>query len=502
MNKLIIRMKKMMNLTSVMAVLLGIFLMSSCSKKSGEKSTATGWSYNDPKWGGYEKSKNVEQETGPGLVLIEGGTFVMGNVEADIMYDYHNVPRRVTVSSFYMDECEVSNQHYRDYVYWTQNTFGDVYPELVKKALPDTLVWRSKLGYNEPYVEYYFRHPGFNEYPVVGVNWLQANEYAKWRSNRVNEMLMIDKGFIDYDAEQKGEDHFDTKSYLYGQYEAIEKKGMPNHDPNGEPTRKVRFSDGVMLPDYRLPTEAEWEYAALALIGATVEGTEQVTERRIYTWDGASVRSEKHGKGQGEILANFMRGRGDMMGVAGALNDNAEITAPVTAYLPNDFGLYNMSGNVSEWTLDVYRPMSTQDMDDFNPYRGNIFQTMDMDEENKPQRDSLGRIKYREYTQDEIGNRTNYRKSNVINYADGDEESGYTYETNMTTLISDKSRVIKGGSWRDRAYWLSPGTRRYMDEDQASSTVGFRCAMIRIGTPDGNTFKAPKNTKAKAKYKL
>ena len=80
-------------------------------------------------------------------------------------------------------------------------------------------------------------------------------------------------------------------------------------------------------------------------------------------------------------------------------------------------------------------------------------------------------------TDEESKNRRNYQKGNVINYLDGDSSSGVSYGYGITSLISDKSRVVKGGSWNDRAYWLSPGTRRYLEEDQASSTIGFRCAM-------------------------
>lgn len=468
------------------------FTFSSCSKK--DKSSATGWNYNDPKFGGFEKSEKKEQASAPGMIFIEGGTFVMGNTEQDVMFEYHNIPRRVTVSSFLMDEAEVSNINYREYIYWLGRTFGSVYPEYVKAALPDTLVWRQELSYNEPYVEHYFRHPSYNDYPVVGVTWLQANEFCRWRTDRVNELKLIEEGVLEFDPDQVGEDHFNSKSYLLGKYEGITKKGMKSYNPTGEETRAVKFEDGIMVPDYRLPTEAEWEYAALALIGTQPsKGEERYTERRIYPWNGQGVRYSKGGKNQGDIMANFARGRGDYMGLAGALNDNAEITAPVRAYLPNDFGLYNMAGNVSEWCLDVYRPMTSQDAEDFNPFRGNIFKTLDMDEEGAPQRDSLGRIKYREYTAEEIGQRDNYRKSNVINYIDGDEESGFTYESDQTTLVSDKSRVIKGGSWQDRAYYLSPGTRRFMDEDKSSSTVGFRCAMINVGSPNGKTFKAPKS---------
>src|SRR5690606_26320466 len=95
----------------------------------------------------------------------------------------------VTVNSFYMDEAEISNLQYGEYVYWLQRVFVS-YEEVYKKALPDTLVWRNRLAFNEPYVEYYFRHPAYKDYPVVGVNWLQATDFAAWRTDRVNEMIL------------------------------------------------------------------------------------------------------------------------------------------------------------------------------------------------------------------------------------------------------------------------------------------------------------------------
>jgi gliding motility-associated lipoprotein GldJ len=193
------------------------------------------------------------------------------------------------------------------------------------------------------------------------------------------------------------------------------------------------------------------------------------------------------------------------MGVAGDLNDGASLPAPVLSYWPNDYGLYNMAGNVSEWTLDVYRPLSHQDVADFNPFRGNVVKVIktDMDGHIAP-KDSLGRIEYVEIDESKIANRDNFRKANNINYKDGDYESSIEvgsdwtagpeyenttaqmYDYGKTSLISDKSRVVKGGSWKDGVYFLSPGVRRFMDEDKSSATVGFRCAMNRVGSPAGN----------------
>ncbi|MBK7214867.1 MAG: SUMF1/EgtB/PvdO family nonheme iron enzyme [Bacteroidales bacterium] len=475
------------------ALFAAIFTMlSSCTK---EASRSTGWEYNNPKNGGFEVVPYKEPITGPGLVFIEGGTFTMGRMSDDPMYEWNNIPRRVTIPSFYMDETEVANIDYVEYLYWLNRVFGTNYPEVYRKALPDTLVWREKLAYNEPLIETYLRHPAYRNYPVVGISWTQASDYCLWRTDRVNEMMLIKSGILDFDPAQKNENNFNTEAYLAGQYDGLVNKPLPDLNPNGTGERRVRIEDGIMLPKYRLPTEAEWEFAAYGLIGNT--HFERVVERRIYPWNGTILRTDDK-KYYGSFVANFKRGRGDYMGVAGNLNDGAEIPSEVGSYWPNDYGLYNMAGNVSEWVLDVYRPLSFEDVSDFAPYRGNVFQTRITDAEGYlVPKDSLGRIKYRQVSEEEAMGRFNYRKANNINYLDGDyqsligvdwaqkgEDENNTqkmYEYGVTSLISDKARVYKGGSWKDAAFYLSPASRRYLDEDKSTNFIGFRCAMSRVG---------------------
>lgn len=641
------------NLNYLICFLLITCLISSCGTEY-ETSSITGWDYNNPKNGGFQKVPFEEQETGPGLILIEGGTFTMGRVEQDVTYENHNIPRRVSISSFYMDETEISNYHWCEYMYWVRRTYTD-FPMVYKKSLPDTLSWREKLGFNEKYVEYYLRHPAYRDYPVVGVSWQQASEFCKWRTDRVNEFILIREGILVSNPNQQNEP-FTTDAYMAGQYEqGLNPQGqIADLDPSKggyDPTtgklktkdlatRKVRMSDGIILPRYRLPTEAEWEFAAYGLIGNTVD--ERIIEKRVYPWDGHWVRNPQENF-QGDMLANFVRGRGDYMGVSGHLNDNADITAPVYSYWPNDYGLYNMAGNVSEWVLDVYRPMTSRDADEFRPFRGNVFKTKvlnasgsidekydvtiyDIDgieqyiaefkaerEDKVPQgnrtygyvkknrldsvenellsvisnkikeaqdfmknRQTLeasgkiqeifdqifqdfdlqvqqdadlagynieispmlrsgmadfilntpGNVQMRDVTAEENMKRSNYRIADNIDYLDGDLKSSIyhpgdpdnnqgdidefnkgiengglnedwamyqrglqkkngTIAGAITSLISDKSRVYKGASWKDRAYYLNPGTRRYLEEDRSTSAIGFRCAMDRIGSPSG-----------------
>jgi gliding motility-associated lipoprotein GldJ len=201
-------------------------------------------------------------------------------------------------------------------------------------------------------------------------------------------------------------------------------------------TRSQLIELGVVIAEFRLPNEAEWEYAAKAMIG-TQYLDENQEYGRIYPWDGRGVRNPydsrgKKGAKQGDFLANFKRGRGDYAGIAGdQTNDGEIIPSNVYDMAPNDFGLYNMAGNMNEWVYDVYRPLSFQDADDLNPLR----------------------------------------KDGVY-----DEKEAYG-----TSLFNDSIRVYKGGSWKDVTYWLAPGARRFMHQDSSTNHIGFRCAMVSLG---------------------
>jgi len=515
-------------------ILAATLMLTSCWNKSS-KSATTGWNLNDPTWGGYDVSDRTQQGTAPGLVFIEGGSFVMGHISEDSRYKWDNVAHTVTVSSFYMDETEVSNESYGEFVYWMQRAYGEEYPEKVRAIYPDTNAWRDKLAWREGFVDYYFQSPSYKDYPVVGVTWEQAQAFCTWRTDRVNEKVLIDMGIIMLDQENIGTGAFQTDVYLAGRYEGETKKGIPDLNPtNGGEERNVRQADGILYPYYRLPTEAEWEFAALGMIGNTYD--ERVVEHKTYPWAGQSLRSANK-KYYGQFLANFKRTRGDAMGVAGNLNDGWDYTCPVKWYFPNDYGLYNMAGNVSEWCMDVYRKIvNPVGADDLDPFRGNIYRTYEVDEDGEVMIGEDGLIVRKDVEFD--ANRRNYRQANNVNYLDGDrasnlgtdgwraadEEEGedgeYEYEeesyeedeeeeeselsqmsvddtwtNNMyrrasdnqkenptVSLVNNKVRVVKGGSWKDRAYYLQASTRRYYDQDKSTSWIGFRCAMDRLGS--------------------
>lgn len=427
---------------------LAVVFMSACNliggsggapsaENPGFASSATGMEFNEE--GGFQVNEFRGQPDGPNLIFIEGGRTVLGSFEEDVVYAHDNLERAVTVASFYMDETEVANIHWLEYEYYIKQDSDEYY---WRNNMPDTTVWAKDLAFNDPYVNSYYRYPGFRYFPVVGVNWRQAVNYCKWRTTVVNLKLAEDAGYLDPVA--SGDDAF---------------AGAEGGDLSASAGTAPGLSSGVVLPGYRLPTEAEWEYAAQALIG-TQWLDENQTHRRLYPWDGHALRNP-YGKSMGYFLANFKRGNGDYAGIAGKLNDGAMITTYIYDYPPNDFGLYNMAGNVNEWVQDVYRPLSFQDMDDLNPARRDAV----LDSETGYDADYSF-----------IGKEAAYSEEDWV------KTSGLQKSYNADNPPMKRLRVYKGGSWSDVAYWLSPGTRRFLFEDSATSTIGFRCAMIRAGS--------------------
>ena len=257
--------------TNLFISVLIIALLASCSssKRRSNVSQGTGLDINSSR-GGFQYETNYRgQETGPGLVFIPGGTFVKGRVQDDVMRDWNNAPVRVQVRSFYMDETEVTNLMYNEYLDWLERVYknqGNPYSDVYEAALPDTMVWRSPLGFNEDMVNNYMRHPSFQDYPVVGVTWQQATKYAKWRTERVNEGLLEREGYIEkgvslqIDSISPGNE-FNTQTYLYLPDKVyggnIADLAGRNAQPRGRETDStaltfVKREKGLLLPEYRL----------------------------------------------------------------------------------------------------------------------------------------------------------------------------------------------------------------------------------------------------------
>ncbi|SHI36342.1 protein involved in gliding motility GldJ [Algibacter luteus] len=558
-------MKKVVAFKILLVLALAV-VSTSCKKSSSSKnsSRATGWDINSREGGFQYNTDFKEQETAPGLVFVEGGTFTKGRVQDDVMHDWNNSPNQQHVQSFYMDETEVTNAMYMEYLDWIKRTYppsDPFYRAIYHGALPDTLVWRNRLGFNEVMTENYLRHPGYGEYPVVGVSWIQAVEFANWRTDRVNEHKLTEAGYLKRDAMIKdvnAEQTFSTDTYInaptltYGGNEEIIR-------PEGRGRRNVRVDEdgnesgvfatretGIISPKYRLPTETEWEYAALGL--SELRSYNLYRGRKKYPWDGQYTRSGKR-KIRGDQMANFKQGKGDYGGIAGWSDDGADITNAVKSYEPNDFGLYDMAGNVAEWVADVYRPIIDDEFNDFNYYRGNVYTKNALNDDGTVKvvtiddivydtlsngkvvaRNLPGEILQVPVDENETYLRSNFDKSDQINFRDGDKRSSRYFESfnddeneggaesetrkmynspkhtitrdslgniireydkrnSRTSLINDKVRVYKGGSWKDREYWLDPAQRRYFPQDMATDYIGFRCAMSRVGSKSKNKTK-------------
>ena len=304
-----------------------------------------------------------------GMVYVPPGTFIMGEVDENVASTQISFNKQVTISGFYMDQTEITNNEYRQFVETVIRGDGDGLGDYedgeavlsppegysVEDFYPDSTVWIRDFAHHlgDPLLTYYFSHPAFDEYPIVSISWEAARFFCKWRTKHLN----------DYRA----------------------RRGL------------------VPMPGFRLPNEAEWEYAA--------RGGRKLAK---YPW-GSPYPTNKLGC----FLANFKPGRGNY------ISDGYSYTAPVGSFFANDFDLYDMSGNVSEWCEDAFSEIAQTLVWDINPL-----------------------------------------------YVDENEPR----------------KVVRGGSWKDISYFLQTGTRTMEDKDRARASIGFRCAMTHLGRSSGEEF--------------
>lgn len=518
----------------LIALLASFVTFTNCGKSSksggGTKkfTSKTGWKPNDQK-GWFFSNKKKKEKAWVGMVFVEGGSFTMGLVKDDVMKDWNNTPTRMHVRSFFIGETETTNYEYREYTTWLKMVFSDN-RDIYEGALPDSLCWINKLSRNDIFTENYFRSPQFDYYPVVGVSWLQAQRYCDWLTDRSNEKELMDKGIINkglYTDESKnvGADHFNAERYKYNDAsldQIVDKNkwakqtNIKNKNTRVQAVNKAANTN--LVPKFRLPTEAEWEYAALAQTAEREYNAYQNKEPEIAKLKG------KKGRQRGKYLDNFKMGIGNYGGIGGWGNDGAAIPADVKSYPANEFGLYSMFGNVAEWVQDVYRPIIDQTGNDFNYFRGNIYDRIiynndgtgkkvedsslmydtlsdgrslyrilpgDIDREvyedarNFRDGDAQSSLDVQKFAMnDDMQQEKDYYNSPVRNFRvtdDGRVILDKDVDDNRTTDISNEMRVVKGGSWSDTSYWLDPAQRRYMQQGSSASWVGFRVAQDHLG---------------------
>ncbi len=492
------------------------------TKKFTSKS---GWRPNDRK-GWFFAGKQQKEKSWPGMVYVEGGTFTMGLVKDDVMHDWNNSPRRMQVNSFFIGETEITNYEYREYLTWLKYVFPPSDPSFVniyKGSLPDTLTWNNELSRND-LAEHYLRSPEYDYYPVVGVNWLQATRYCDWLTDRANEKALIDQGVISKDFYLNDANNVGGTAFNLDKFKA--------NDPEMQAyinTQRLQQKSGIkttnqrilaankspnsnLVTRFRLPTEVEWEYAAV--------GVQKNREYNNILGKKPEIEKLRGTKGRqnGMLLENFKIGTGDYSGVAGWKNDGAAITSDVKNYPSNDLGIYGMYGNVAEWTADVYRPIIDAEYSDFNYYRGSALEAIVKNGDGSSKKIDMNSIKYDTLSDGRLlakgypGKFEREVLNDYSNFRDGDFPSslegshGKEIDSSManfdmynsarkkfivdsrgrvilqkdrkdrTSQVSNYIRVVKGGSWLDTAYWLDPGQRRYKDQAKSFGWVGFRVA--------------------------
>ena len=461
---------------------IAVSVFCSCSRLLGGRgskgiSETTGWNITDPEGMFNAKTRYDVQKTGAGLFFIEGGSFVMRRTKEDVMHNWNNTPKRQQVHSFYTDEIEVTNIAYREYLSWLKKVFPPEeaqFSKIWQSALQDTTVWRSSHTYNEVYFNNYLHHP-YNYHPVVGVNWLQTNRYAAWRTDRVNERILIKRGYIRKEEaiESRGTDNFSTEVYLdnSSRYSDAPVDQSDSTEPGvlggffkRAKKRKgfVNREDDILLSAYRLPTEVEREYAAVV-----------PNCRRIYNIQQGRKSPLAHLRGKrpvqkGDFLANFKRRIGAYSGITGWPNDGAATTCETKKFPASDAGLYDIKGNVAEWVADRYESIIDEKASDLNYYRGNTF-TKVMREDGKTAVitedvtcDTLpnGKLVYHN-----LPGQILYEKLEDQKKYEVQDERGAQPEVPIKRGYGSDHhyvfRVVKGGYWRD------PAERRFSERRQS-----------------------------------
>ncbi len=535
-------------------IMMGIITLTNCRTTKNE--VTTGWTYNEPEISGFEtspvKQKKLSKRAAlyfKDMLLIEGGTFNMGRVSNiittidDTTLLESDIPRRVTVVSFYLCNHEVTNAEYREFVNWVRDSIAlwllaktdpsfylsegskmlnwkritEIYTEknhevlqemympenerFYKKKMfdtkrfnytfnnglyidsiciyPDTLCWINDFtyGYNEPLVKSYFWHPAYNNYPVVGVSWNQANAYCHWRTERLNNTILESSNLIEN-----------------------------------------------LYPSFRLPTEAEWEYAAIGMDeNKKKESAEYISSANIFPWKEKNLTDKK-----GHFYANFgpiidRNGYWVKPFSEGIVDKNHKesyvYTSPIKSFPANGFKLYDMAGNVAEWMLDFPKMTWEEDMG-YRPFRGNVFSVIGSNDStniattNKDssdinngrfisnnsndefEKDTLTSL-FKVNTDDDLHaamtkilRRRNYYDpasfpdTCIENYRQWLIPKAYGEIHNAKVLESNIfPRTVKGGSWADGPIYVECGSRTVFSENKSSCRIGFRVAMLRAGLP-------------------
>lgn len=393
-----------------------IFLLSSCGRDESGQLIGV---QDRPGWNGINPY---------GMVYVPSGTLTIGASDQDIFHRYTSRPKQISIAGFFMDDTEITNNEYRQFVYWVRDSIaheimGDFYEDEYGN---EKLDWQLELDYSDETLdEMYYEgdmklfdeeramDPNQFNYTYKWIDWRKAaHDHEAIRSSLLNEEkinIFPDTLVWIRDFSYSYNEPY-TRNYFwhpaFDDYPVVGVNWKQTKAFNHWRTKiwnSFKGEDEPNTEEFRLPTETEWEWAA--------RGGRDIAP---YPWGGYYIRNAK-----GCLLANFKPGRGNYP------EDGGFYTVKADAYFPNDYGLYNMSGNVSEWTETAYHPNAYSHTHDLNPD-----------------------IKYD---------------------AKDDDPEAY------------KRKVIRGGSWKDISYYCQTGTRNWEYQDTTKSYIGFRSALTFLG---------------------
>lgn len=363
-----------------------------------------------------------------GMVYVPSGTLHVGPSDQDIANTFVQRPKEISIQGFYMDDTEVTNNEYRQFVKWVTEYWAHTYLDhFIEDEVTgeERIDWEYEIDWaDETLEDLYYQGPDrFSGKRELAVEKLVYEyEWYDWQGAAKNDGSARRRDFI---KKKRVQIYPDTlvwiRDFAYSYNEPMARNYFSHPSYDDYPVVGVDWhmatafshwrtqlwneakGDDINTEDFRLPSEHEWEYAA--------RGGRDLAP---FPWGGYYVRN-----GKGCLLANFKPGRGNYP------EDGGFYTVKADAYFPNDYGLYNMAGNVAEWTSTAFEENAYQFMHDLNP--------------------------------------------------------DVRYDANEDDPESYKRKVVRGGSWKDVAYYLQTGTRNWEYQDTTKSYIGFRNVLTFLG---------------------